>query len=107
MIILPIKISNQFITEIKNNYTKIKNELDDNNKNINYINIYNKKWKTEKNNNILKNYVDKEIACKNIITLSYISAPSNCNNQEFHIDYEGETITYFIPLIELTDLNGT
>jgi hypothetical protein len=107
MITLPNKLSKQFITEINNNYNKIKNEVYNNNKNINYINVYHKDWKNYKNNKILKNYIDKEISCENIITIGYISAPPDCNNQYFHLDYAAETTTYFIPLIELTDLNGT
>jgi hypothetical protein len=106
MITLPNKLSKQFITEINNNYNKIKNEFDNNNKNINYINVYHKDWKNKKNN-ILKNYVDKEIGCKNIISITYLFGPPDCNNQEFHYDYSGFTNSYFIPLIELNNLNGT
>ena len=37
----------------------------------------------------------------------FIQSLPKCDNQLFHIDYFDKTITYFIPMIELTDLNGT
>ena len=30
----------------------------------------------------------------------------NCDNQLFHIDYEGNVETFFIPLVDLTDDYG-
>lgn len=108
MLILKNKLSDNFIEEIKNTYKKNKNLFNYNyNSDINYINVYHKDWNYNKNNNILKYYIDKEINCKNIILISFIVAPSNCINQEFHIDYNSATVSYFIPTIELNNLNGT
>jgi hypothetical protein len=36
-----------------------------------------------------------------------LNAPPDCKNQLFHIDYQGDSLSYFIPFVELTDLNGT
>ena len=42
-----------------------------------------------------------------LIQINIINAPPDCNNQLFHIDYQGDSESYFIPLVELSDLNGT
>jgi hypothetical protein len=58
--------------------------------------------------NIIK-ILEKEynIKPKSILSLGFINAPKNNNNQHFHIDYNGKTDTYFIPLINLDNSNGT
>lgn len=77
MIILKNKLSNNFIEEIKSTYKKNKNLFDYDN-DINYINVYHKDWDYTKNNNTLKYYIDKEINCINLISISFIIAPPNC-----------------------------
>ena len=42
-----------------------------------------------------------------LLQINIINAPPDCIDQLFHIDYLGDSISYFIPFIELTDLNGT
>ena len=42
-----------------------------------------------------------------LIQVNIINAPPDCNNQLFHIDYRGDSFSYFIPFVELSDLNGT
>ena len=39
--------------------------------------------------------------------INIINAPPDCVDQLFHIDYLGDSISYFIPFVELSDLNGT
>ena len=107
MIILKNKLSNNFKEEIKSIYKKNKHLLNYDSNEINFINVYHKDWNYIKNNNTLKYYIDKEINCKNIILISFIVAPSNCKNQEFHIDYNSSSVSYFIPTVELNNLNGT
>ena len=107
MIILKNKLSNNFIEEIKSEYKKYKHLINYNSNKITLTNIYHKDWNYTKNNNILKNYIDKEINCKNIILCSFITATSNCKDQTFHFDYNYSTVSYFIPLVNLNDLNGT
>jgi len=107
MLTISNKLSNKFIQEIKSIYY-LKKELLSSNNIINYINVYHKKWKNKKQtDNKLKKYIDEELKCPNIISFGYINAPPNCKKQKFHIDYGGYTNTYFIPLVELNDYNGT
>jgi len=42
-----------------------------------------------------------------LIQLNFLNAPPDCNTQLFHLDYKGDSISYFIPLVELSDMNGT
>lgn len=51
----------------------------------------------------LKDDLDKHT----LIQINIINAPPDCVDQLFHIDYLGDSISYFIPFVELTDLNGT
>jgi hypothetical protein len=51
----------------------------------------------------LKEDIDKHT----LLQINIINAPPDCVDQLFHIDYLGDSISYFIPFVELTDLNGT
>jgi hypothetical protein len=42
-----------------------------------------------------------------LLQVNIINAPPDCVDQLFHIDYLGDSISYFIPFVELTDMNGT
>lgn len=99
------KLSTFFKKELILNYHKNKGSLE-NKKKINYINIYHKNWPKNKEF-FLKNLIDNEIKCKNIISFGFINSPINCQKQKFHLDYNSYTHTYFIPLIDLNDCNGT
>jgi hypothetical protein len=108
MELITLKIDNNLKNLIKHKFSLLKEVIEKENKRINHINIYHREW--QKNDcdeiiEILKN--DYSINIKNIISLGFISAQVNCLNQHFHIDYNGTTETYFIPLIDLNDLNGT
>jgi len=41
------------------------------------------------------------------LQINFINAPPDCTDQLFHIDYLGDSISFFIPMVELSDLNGT
>jgi hypothetical protein len=76
---------------------------------IGYINIFHNKWVV---NNETLNLLEKvsrfiNIDMNKILTMNFLISKPNCRNQHYHIDYEGKTETYFIPLCELNDLNGT
>jgi len=83
---------------------------------INHRVFYCNKWTNEENKkglhivNALKVECDhlKEAFDKyTLIQVNIINAPPDCNNQLFHIDYQGDSLSYFIPLVDLSDLNGT
>jgi hypothetical protein len=42
-----------------------------------------------------------------LLQINIINAPPDCVDQLFHIDYLGDSISYFMPFVELSDLNGT
>ena len=86
------------------------------NKLINHRVIYCNKWDDEKNSryihviDLLKNeseHLKKTFETTTLIQLNFLNAPPDCNNQLFHLDYSGDSISYFIPLVELSHLNGT
>ena len=49
----------------------------------------------------------ENIDINSILSAGFIYSYPNCDNQLFHYDYANKTKTYFIPLSDLTDLNGT
>lgn len=111
---------------IKNNISNIlQNELDyilknnldyflkSDSKLINHKLLYCNKW--DKNEysyliNLLENecpHLRNTFANNTLIQINLINAPPDCNDQIFHIDYLGDSISYFIPFVELNSLNGT
>ena len=110
------KITNELITDLQNIYDENKYLFDKNKINkINYINIYHINWDTNKNK--YKNLIEKlnlesdilkyYITNYNILYFGFIKSYINCENQSFHIDYNGKTITFFIPFIDINYLNAT
>jgi len=83
---------------------------------INHRVFYCNKWTEEQNKvgipilNALKEeceHLKNVFNTHTLIQINIINAPPDCNNQLFHIDYQGDSESYFIPLVELSDLNGT
>uniref|UniRef100_A0A6C0BBF0 Phytanoyl-CoA dioxygenase n=1 Tax=viral metagenome TaxID=1070528 RepID=A0A6C0BBF0_9ZZZZ len=110
MEIVKNKISNQFIDLLKKECLNIFPHVKNNRKDIkiNYVNLFHKNWEKKKNNRKFLKYIKDEIGCvTNLISYGFINAPPNCNPQKFHLDYSGYTCTYFIPLVEINNKNGT
>ena len=116
MELLNIKINNNLkktIETISNNTFNL-NDIDK--KKIGYYNIYHKKW-IKKNNkyiDVVNKIIDEinlnsleKINIDDILYIGYIYSFPNCDNQTFHYDYSNKSETYFIPLTDLTDKNGT
>ena len=83
---------------------------------INHRVFYCNKWTEEQNKKALPILNALKVECDHLktsfekytlIQINIINAPPDCNNQLFHIDYQGDSFSYFIPLVELSDLNGT
>jgi len=83
---------------------------------INHRVFYCNKWSEEENKRgehiveLLKEeggHLRDSFINHTLIQLNIINAPPDCNTQLFHIDYQGDSASYFIPLVELSDLNGT
>ena len=86
------------------------------NKLINHKVIYCNKWTDDQNSKyihlvkMLQNECDHLYdTFKNttLIQLNILNAPPDCNTQLFHLDYKGDSISYFIPFVELSNMNGT
>ena len=93
---------------IKSSFDTVKNLITEVNKRINHVNIYHKDWGYSSCDDIIKILqTDYSIDPNNIISLGFINSQINSYNQHFHIDYNGITETYFIPLIDLDYNNGT
>ena len=83
---------------------------------INHKVFYCNKWLEEQNAlglpivQALKeecSHLKESFRTKTLIQVNIICAPPDCNNQLFHLDYKGDSESYFIPMVPLSDLNGT
>lgn len=83
---------------------------------INHRVFYCNKWSMEQNKKYTPLVEKLQAECAHLtasfaactlIQLNFLNAPPDCNTQLFHLDYKGDSISYFIPLVDLTDLNGT
>ena len=112
MIVVEERINDSFINELKKIVMEYNNFFEMKNNNINYINLYQKNLNLNKHLYLLE-YI-KEIVpiCNdlikyNILYYGFIVSQPNNKNQYFHIDYKGKSVTYFIPLVNLSNKNGT
>jgi hypothetical protein len=80
---------------------------------INHKLLYCNKWKHNDYNYMIpllkreSHYMSSVFKNNTLIQLNLINAPPDCNDQCFHIDYEGDSISYFIPYVDINDMNGT
>jgi len=93
---------------IRGAFESVKDSLIAENKRINHINIYHKDWIHNSYEKMICMLSDNyNIDAKKIISMGFICSQVNSLNQHFHIDYGGDTETYFIPMIDLDNNNGT
>ena len=114
MNIIKNNISNNLKMELNNILEKNINYFNDSNsKLINHKLLYCNKWEENKYEyllQLLKNectHLQTTFDNNSLIQINLINAPPDCNDQLFHIDYNGDSISYFIPFVELNSLNGT
>jgi hypothetical protein len=103
--------------KLKNELEKLKDlhlsHFNSGNALINHKLLYCNKWKENKYEylvNLLKSespYLKNTFENNTLLQINFINAPPDCNDQLFHIDYMGDSISFFIPMVELSDLNGT
>jgi len=103
--------------KLKNELEKLKDlhlsHFNSGNTLINHKLLYCNKWKENKYEylvNLLKSeslYLKNTFENNTLLQINFINAPPDCNDQLFHIDYMGDSISFFIPMVELSDLNGT
>jgi hypothetical protein len=80
---------------------------------INHKLLYCNKWKENKYDYLIPLLYEECVELKQdidnytLLQINIINAPPDCVDQLFHIDYLGDSISYFIPFVELSDLNGT
>jgi hypothetical protein len=80
---------------------------------INHKLLYCNKWTENKHTDLIPLLyaecaeLKQDIDNHTLLQINIINAPPDCVDQLFHIDYLGDSISYFIPFVELTDLNGT
>jgi hypothetical protein len=102
------KISLELQKLIESSFVEIKDLITEKNKRINHVNVYHKDWGCSSCSSIIKIlHNDYSIDPNNIISLGFICSQVNSYNQHWHIDYNATTETYFIPLIDLDNNNGT
>ena len=112
MELLEEKLDPIFIEELHKIVTKYEDYLRKKNLSINYINLYQKNLNINSYDYLLDfikkiEHIKKDLEKTNILYYGFIISQVGNSPQHFHIDYRGNTLTYFIPLCELTDKNGT
>ena len=116
MNIIKSSITPSLKESINNAYLSISDYFNSDNKLINHRVIYCNKWTEQQNSKyehivtLLKNecgHLKNIFNTTTLIQLNFLNAPPDCNTQLFHLDYKGDSISYFIPLVELSDMNGT
>jgi hypothetical protein len=112
MNLLEDNIEDSFISELNFIAKKYDYYFSKKNNHINYINLFQKNLNLQKYDYLL-NYlkkiksIEKSISKNNILYYGLIVSQPNNDNQYYHIDYRGKSITYFIPLCDINDTNGT
>jgi len=117
MEIINNSINNQLILLLEKTSKDIFNSINVDKTKIGYYNIYHNKWSQEKNNKYI-DLIDKIITeiyqnesnfiiKDKILYAGFIYSFPDCDTQMFHFDYANKSETYFIPLLDLTDQNGT
>ena len=113
MNVIEKSVSNVLINELNKLHLEILPHFSSGNKLINHKLLYCNKWIENKYSylvDLLKNespYLKETFEKYTLLQINFINAPPDCNDQLFHIDYLGDSISFFIPLVELSDLNGT
>ena len=113
MNIIEKSVSNNLINELEKIKIEFLPHFNGGNKLINHKLLYCNKWEENKYEylvELLKNecpYLKDTFDKYTLLQVNFINAPPDCNDQLFHIDYLGDSISFFIPLVELSDLNGT
>ena len=96
-------------------YENYKDQFDVNHNKISSITLMDK-WGAGENFRYLlellkqdSEYFREFIENKNheMVYFRLMNAPPDCDNQYFHLDYNGCTTSFIIPFMDLTDLNGT
>jgi len=108
MNIIKTRLTNEcLLPKLEDLYSTYKSILFDL-KRIGYINLYHKHSELTIDYSFIKNISLEINECiSEILTIGIICAPPDCPEQPFHIDYDGKTSTYFIPLTDIDDDNGT
>jgi hypothetical protein len=110
------KLNPQFIEVIEKLLAQHNDFFEIKNNNINYINLYQKNLTIMKYDYIMDYLKEMGTICPsfghdlsryNILYYGFLVSQPNNKNQYFHLDYKGKSVTYFIPTVDLTDLNGT
>lgn len=106
-------VSNVVINELEKLKDLHLSHFNSGNQLINHKLLYCNKWSENKYEylvDLLKNespYLKTTFENNTLLQINFINAPPDCNDQLFHIDYLGDSISFFIPLVDLSDLNGT
>jgi ornithine decarboxylase len=83
---------------------------------IGYVNLFHKSWSGSTEGGETPNMIEeitKELQThlvhgpENIISFGFIYSNTGCDTQNWHIDYGGNTDTFFIPMVDIDESNGT
>jgi len=113
MEIIKEKISQGLLDTLNKVYQENSEHFNQDTKIINHKLLYCNKWDNNKYDYLIPLLKSEDIHLRNtfenntLLQINIINAPPDCNDQIFHIDYMGDSLSYFIPFVELNDMNGT
>jgi hypothetical protein len=75
---------------------------------IGYVNVYHHSWPDNPYQTLVEEFANEfGLDLTKIASFGFLNAPVGCNDQFFHIDYEGKTETCFVPLVDINNDMGT
>jgi hypothetical protein len=105
------------IARIERCFSEVRSVAMETHDKIGYTNIFHAAWSDEANARyapVLEGILDRinareggRLAARDVLNAGFIYAAPNNQRQTFHYDYGNTTDTYFLPLVELSDRNGT
>lgn len=113
MNIVKNQISSKLRSELEGVLQTHLNHFTTSSKLINHKLLYCNKWNENRYAYLISLLYEECVELKEdidnytLLQINIINAPPDCVDQLFHIDYLGDSISYFIPFVELSDLNGT
>jgi len=112
MELLEEKLDPSFVIELNNVLQNYDTYLEKKNIYINYVNLYHKNLDLRKYDYLIDYFkqiepIKKDLENKKILNFGFIMSQPGCETQPFHLDYDGKSDTYFIPLCDLSNKNGT
>ena len=78
---------------------------------IGYVNLYHRAWgSANPHAGLLDELADQgclPVPRDSVVSFGFIASTPGCADQAWHLDYEGHSETFFVPLVDVTEETGT